>query len=132
MAADPALLAQLSDVLRPLGRITARRMFSGAGIYADGVIVSIVRGDGSVFFKVDDVTRPEFAAAGSAPFTYARKDGEKSLHSYWLLPVDPFDDPDEVLRYGRLALGASLRAKAAEAAAERPRRPAKTRGARKR
>lgn len=114
MAADPALIEQLSDILQKLGRISTRRIFSGAGLYVDGLIISIVRGDGSVFFKVDELTRPRFVEAGSSPFTYARKSGEKSLHSYWTLPVDPFDDPDEVLSYGRLALAASRRARIAE------------------
>ncbi len=97
MAADPALIEHLSDVWRTLGHVTARRMFSGAGVYVDGLIISIVRGDGSVYLKVDAETRGIFEAAGSSPFTYERKTGSKSLHSYWLLPADPFDDPDAVL-----------------------------------
>jgi DNA transformation protein and related proteins len=116
MSADRALIEQLSDVLQALGRVSVRRMFSGAGLYIDGVIVSLVRGDGLVFFKVDELTRPTFVDAGSAPFTYARKTGQQSLHSYWLLPVDPFDDPDEVLSYGRLALAAARRARRADEA----------------
>ena len=119
MAADPALIEHLSDVWRTLGHVTARRMFSGAGVYVDGLIISIVRGDGSVYLKVDAETRGIFEAAGSSPFTYERKTGSKSLHSYWLLPADPFDDPDAVLDYGRLALAASRRAPAKVSKAKR-------------
>ena len=123
MAADPALIDHLRDVWRPLGHVTARRMFSGAGVYVDGVIISIVRGDGSIYLKVDTQTRGIFEAVGSSPFTYARKTGTRSLHSYWQLPADPFDDPDALLNYGRLALAASRRALT---------KPAKQKGAPKR
>lgn len=110
MAANPDLIHQIIETFRPLGHITARRMFSGAGIYVDGVIISIVRGDDTMFLKVDEITRPTFIAAGSAPFTYHRADGEKTLGSYWSCPADVFDDPDETLNYARLALAAAQRA----------------------
>ena len=36
MAVSESLVALLQEQLEPLGRITLKRMFSGAGVYCDG------------------------------------------------------------------------------------------------
>jgi DNA transformation protein and related proteins len=45
MAADAGLLEFLNDQLRGLGHVTMRRMFSGAGVYCNGVIFALFLGD---------------------------------------------------------------------------------------
>lgn len=121
MAVDAEIIRHLTDIFRPLGHITARRMFSGAGIYADGVIFALLIGEdgGSLHFKVDDETRGAFKARGSAPFEYETKNGTTTIDSYWRSPADPFDDPDECLAFARMALAAARR-KAAAAAKKKP------------
>lgn len=42
----------IKDALRPLGTITVRRMFGGAGIYCDGIIFALLSDD-AVYLKVD-------------------------------------------------------------------------------
>jgi len=100
-------------------------MFSGAGLYADGVIFALLIGEGSALhFKVDDETRPAFAAEGSGPFVYETKHGPKTVDSYWRSPADPFDDPDACLEFARLAFAAARRKAAVEA--RKPKAKAKT------
>ena len=69
MAASADFLEFLKDQLRGLGHITTRRMFSGAGIYCDGVIFALVLRD-TLYFKVDDGNRAAYEAEGLEPFTY--------------------------------------------------------------
>lgn len=125
MAVDTDTIEHLKQVLRPLGHITARRMFSGAGLYADGVIFALLIGPdgGDLHFKVDADTRAVFEAEGSGPFVYDTRHGPKTVDSYWRSPADPFDDPDACLEFARLALAAARR----KAAAEATRPKAKTR-----
>ena len=44
-------------------------MFSGAGIYADGVIFAIIFDD-TLYLKADELFSRDFAAEGKGPFTY--------------------------------------------------------------
>ena len=69
MAPSADFLAFLTDQLRGLGHITTRRMFSGAGLYCDGLIFALILRD-TLYFKVDDGNRQAYEAEGLEPFTY--------------------------------------------------------------
>ena len=67
MASSAEFRDHVLDLLAPLGPVTARRMFGGFGIYLDGVMFALIADD-ILYLKVDDRTRPDYEAAGSAPF----------------------------------------------------------------
>ena len=113
MAASPEFLEFLKDQLAPLGHVTTRRMFSGAGIYCDGVIFALVLRD-AVHFRVDDGNRQAYAAEGLKPFSYQAKGRTVQMGSYWRVPERLFDDPDEMLEWARAALAAGQRAAASK------------------
>jgi DNA transformation protein len=55
-----------------------RRMFSGQGIFCDGVMFALVADD-TLYLKGDDDMKPAFLDAGSSPFTYEKVRGEIEL-----------------------------------------------------
>lgn len=107
-------IAWFGELLAPIGRITARRMFGGAGLYADGLIVGLEVA-GSLYLKTDDQTRQAFAGAGGQPFVYDGK-GQPVTMSYWTPPEEAMDSPEAMQPWARLALDAALRAAAAKPA----------------
>ncbi len=107
----------LKELFAPFGAVTVKRMFGGAGIYADGVCFAIGIG-GEVYLKVDADSEGEFVAAGSKPFVYAAK-GREMRMAYWRLAASAYDDEDELKRWARLGLGAARRAAAAKALPKR-------------
>jgi gluconokinase len=109
VAASPEFLTFLRDQLAPLGHVTTRRMFSGAGVYCDGVIFALLLRD-TLFFKVDDGNRAAYEAEGLQPFSYEAKGKTVVIGSYWRVPERLFDDPDEMLEWARAALAAGHRA----------------------
>ena len=109
MAPSASFLDYAKDLFAPFGDISIRKMFGGAGIYCDGAIFAII-GDDDIWFKVDDVTRAEFEAAGLAPFEI-EMNGKTGTMSYYNAPEDIFDDNDVLRRWTELALAASARAK---------------------
>jgi DNA transformation protein len=117
MAASDSLMAMLQEQLASLGHVTTRRMFSGAGIYCDGVIFALVLRD-TLFFKVDDGNRAAYEAEGLGPFTYEAKGRTVQVGAYWRIPERLFDDADEMLDWARAALSAGQRA--ARAKAQKP------------
>jgi|ERR1700722_3582696 DNA transformation protein and related proteins len=98
----------LKALFEPFGPVTVRRMFGGAGVYAEGLCFAIEAG-GEVYIKADALSQPTFSAAGSAPFTYAMNGKPKSM-SYWRLPEIAHDEADELRRWAGIGLEAARRA----------------------
>ena len=72
----------VKELFAEFGPITVRRMFGGAGIFVDGLMIGLVSRDG-IYLKADVETIPVFEQEGLAPFSYATKNGEHKLTSYW-------------------------------------------------
>ena len=103
--ADPEYLAEL---FAGFGPVSVRRMFSGAGIFADGLMIALVV-DGVIFLKADDETTPQFEAEGLSPFSYQRKGRPRTIMSYWRMPERLYDDPDELADWARRAMTVAQR-----------------------
>jgi DNA transformation protein and related proteins len=117
MSARDEDIAWFCELLEPLGRVTVRRMFGGAGLYADGLIVGL-EVEGTLYLKTDDQTRQAFADAGGVPFVYDGK-GKPIATSYWTAPDDAMDSPEAMRPWARLALDASLRSAASKKPAKK-------------
>jgi len=109
MSASRGFLELLEDLLAPLGPISVRRMFGGAGIYCDGQVFAFVDDD-QLFFKTDEPGRAAFEAEGMGPFTYATKHGPGTLMSYWRAPERLLEEPDEMVAWASTALVVARRA----------------------
>jgi DNA transformation protein len=103
------LLHHSLEMLAPLGALRSRRMFGGWGIYVDDYFIAIIAFD-QLYLKADAQTRPEFLAAGCAPFQYERE-GQLMTLGYFVAPEEAMESPALMEAWGRLALGAALRAK---------------------
>lgn len=104
------------ELFAAFGRVSARRMFGGFGIYADGMMFALAS-DGVVYLKADAETSPAFEREGMGPFTYTAKGRGRTSLSYWRLP-------DELAGWARAALKAARRAKAPKKAPNRASRRA--------
>ena len=115
----------IKDALHPLGHITVRRMFGGAGVYCDAIIFALVIED-VVYLKADATSIPAFEAEGMGPFTYDTKLGQRGVMSYWRLPDRLFDEPDELIEWAKRAVAASLAAKSKAKPKSTPKRTPKS------
>jgi DNA transformation protein len=98
----------IHDLFQPFGAVSLRRMFGGAGIFADGVMFGLVS-DGQIYLKVDATTVTGFEREQCEPFEYLTKNGKRALTSYWRLPDRLYDDADELAQWARQALAAAHR-----------------------
>ena len=103
-------LVHTLELLGPLGRVAARKMFGGHGLYCDGVFFGIVM-DGTLYLKTDDQNRAEFERAGSEIFSYSRK-GKRATLNFYRAPEAAMDSTHLMLPWARSALSAALRARA--------------------
>jgi len=117
-------LAYLDELFSGFGSVTSRAMFGGHGIYHQGKILGIVIDD-ALYLKADAETVPFFEAAGCAPFIYDAGDKQIAM-SYWSLPAEAMDSPQEFLPWAQRAWEAVLRKPPARARKRRAKPPRKT------
>jgi DNA transformation protein len=109
------------EQLSALGRVRARRMFGGVGLYLDETFFGLVVGDaGDVYFKVDDGNRAAYEGAGCGPFRPFAERGYAM--SFWRVPAEVIDDPDEMTTWAREAVGAARRSATAKSRPRQKRR----------
>ena len=100
---DPLFIRVL---FAPFGPVTVKRMFGGAGIWSDGLMLAL-EFDGAIFMRVDEASIPDFEREGSKPFVYprAKTPGRvgRASRSFWRLPERLYDDPDELAVWARRA-----------------------------
>ena len=99
----------IRELFIEFGPVGVRRMFGGAGVFVDDRMIALVSRE-VIYLKADAQTIPQFEQEGLAPFSYATKNGEHKLTSYWRMPDRLYDHPEELARWARAAHAAALRA----------------------
>ena len=68
------------DLFSVFGPVAVRRMFGGAGIYADGTMFALIA-DGAIYLKAGETNVAMFEREHLAPFTYSKRQGERAVMS---------------------------------------------------
>jgi DNA transformation protein and related proteins len=108
VSASESFIEHVKETLAGLGPVSVRRMFGGAGVFADGVMFALIADD-ALYLKADDVSKQAFEAEGAGPFLYESR-GRTIALSYWRIPDRLLDDPDEMVSWARSALSIAHRA----------------------
>ena len=102
MSASEGFQEFLKDQLAGFGPVTIRRIFGGAGVYADSVMFALIADD-TLYLKADGTTVPAFEAEGMRAFTYTSKGRKPIAMSCWEVPPRLLEDPDELAEWARAA-----------------------------
>jgi len=117
MGVSAGQIAFAEELFAGLGA-RSRRMFGGAGLYAQGVMFALIDDSEAIFLKADAALAADLAAEGCAEWVYTYPSGPKAGQSatmgYWSLPDAALDDPAVACDWGRRALDVALRADAAK------------------
>ena len=121
--ADDSFHAFVKELFAGMGPVQIKRMFGGAGVYAEGVMFGLLDSDTIHIKANDDAMKAALREEGSGPFVWTPQNGprkgEKIDLGYWRLPEAALDDPDEAEKWGRSALALAK----AKAAAKPERKP---------
>ncbi len=88
------------EQLDGLGRVTARAMFGGHGLYRRGDFFGIVYRD-RLYFRTDDDSRQHYVDAGSAPF---QPNERQTLKTYYEVPAEVLEDREQLGKWAQRAL----------------------------
>jgi len=95
----------LEGALGKLPELSVRRLFGGAGVYAEDTIFGILY-DQRLYLKTDERTRAAFIERGCDALR--ARSGTK-LTAYYEVPPEVLDDEDELLSWARRALEVAQR-----------------------
>lgn len=105
------------EQLQMAGRVTAKPMFGGIGLYREGMFFALIADD-ALYFKVDDSNRAEFEQAGSKPFR-PFGDDSYSMH-YYEVPADVLEDRSVMSDWAEKAVAVARRSATAKKQRPRP------------
>ena len=83
-----AFAEELAGALQPLGEITWKKMFGGAGLFVDGSMFALVDSDARLHLKVDHTNEAELEALGG------QRHGRMPYHS---IADDVLADDDRLI-----------------------------------
>ena len=66
MPLSPVFVDYALELLAGVGRVEARRMFGGAGLFRDGVMFALLDDD-VIYVRVDDALQADLQPQGSVP-----------------------------------------------------------------
>jgi DNA transformation protein len=118
----------IAEMFSAYGPIQSKRMFSGFGLYSEGVCFCLVLRGGEFYFKVDETSTPRFEAEGCKPFSYSQRRSGKvvTVNSFWQMPERLYDDPDELADWTRQAVAVALRLQLVKSSRKKKKGAAKT------
>ncbi len=116
------------ELLASIGPVTAKRMFGGWGISAQGMSVAWLvdlsdKGAGPnerLYLKADNDTRAIYEAAGCVRFAYDVKGVQKTVN-YYAAPDEAMESSEVMRPWAQLALQCALKAKVAKPS--KPKKP---------
>ena len=96
--------SELADYVREqlvaLRGLSHGRFFSGTGFSLDGVQFGMII-QGTLYFVVDDATRPEYVARGSQCFSYSTRKRRVEVKRYYSVPAELIEDQEQLVGLAR-------------------------------
>jgi DNA transformation protein len=122
MPVTPSYREYVADQLASLPGLVVKRMFGGVGLWHQNAMFAVIDDD-TLYFRVDDETRPDFVKRGMPALRPVRN---KVSQNYFALPSDVLEDSEELLIWANKAIraAASPTAAARKKAARKSAQPA--------
>ncbi|WP_436641918.1 TfoX/Sxy family protein [Microbaculum sp. FT89] len=99
----------VTELFAAFGPVRLRRMFGGAGIFHDDVMIGLIA-DGTIFLRTDAALAADLAGEGSTPFVYSSQTRTVEM-PYWRLPERLLDEPEEIAVWAQRAYQAAAQAR---------------------
>ena len=100
----------VKEQLAPMQDIASGRFFGGVGLSAGGVQFAMIMGN-SLYFVVNDATRPKYEEMGSRCFWYSTKKGRVDVKKYYEVPGDFLEDQVQLLSLANESIQVARKAK---------------------
>ena len=90
----------VKDQLASVRGVSTSRFFGGIALASEGTQFAMIMG-GTLYFVVDDRTRPHYEKMGSSCFSYETKKGRVAVEKYYAVPAEVLEDHEQLLLLAR-------------------------------
>ncbi len=98
----------IDELFSAFGRVSVRRLFGGAGLYAGDTMFGLLHG-GLIYLKADGENAAAYDREDLAAFSYMARGERRVIASYRRIPDRLYDDGEELATWARDALAAARR-----------------------
>ena len=98
------------DQIAPLRGISTGRFFGGVGLSSAGTQFAMVMGS-SLYFVVNDTTRPRYEKMGSSCFSYSTSKKRVAVRKYYAVPAELIEDQEQLVELAQEAIRVASAAK---------------------
>ncbi len=106
MSASAEFVSHTRELLGALGPLSDSKFFGGHAMKHEGRQFAMVMGN-TLYFRVNDVTRPAFEQRGCTAFSYPTKTKVVQVRTYFSVPEELFENPALMLAWARQAIQAA-------------------------
>ena len=100
MSASKEFIEFVMEMLEPVAAIEGSKFFGGYGIKSSATQFAMIMGN-SLYFVVNDKTRPKYERLDKKPFSYMTKNGRRLVRRYFEVPEDLLEDQDALVEWAR-------------------------------
>ncbi len=103
MSASVEFIEYVRDLFIPLGELKEGRFFGGFAFKSGSRQFAMIMGN-TLYFCVNDETRPKYEAEGMEPFSYSTKKGTVKVRKYFSVPEVLFENQDDLISWAHEAI----------------------------
>ncbi|MEE9422778.1 MAG: TfoX/Sxy family protein [Gammaproteobacteria bacterium] len=103
MSASLEFIEYVRGLLAPLGELKDGKFFGGFAFKSGSKQFAMIMGN-TLYFCVNDQTRPKYEAGGMEPFSYVTKKGTVNVRKYFSVPEELFEDQEKLIEWADEAI----------------------------
>ena len=100
MSASAEFIEYVMELLEPIAAIEGKKFFGGYGIKSHHTQFAMIM-ENSLYFVVNEKSRPKYEALGKQPFSYNTKKGLVNVKRYYEVPEDLLEDQQTLLEWAK-------------------------------
>ena len=103
MSASPEFIEYVRELFIPLGNLKDGKFFGGFAFKSGSKQFAMIMGN-TLYFCVNDLSRPKSEAVGMEPFSYSTKKGRVKVKKYFTVPEDLFENQEKLIEWANEAI----------------------------
>ncbi len=103
MSASPEFIEYIKDLFSPLAPLTEGKFFGGFAFKSGTKQFAMIMGN-TLYFCVNDKTRPKYEALDMQPFSYSTKKRKVNVKKYYSAPEDLYENNDKLIQWAKEAI----------------------------
>lgn len=103
MSANPEFIEYVRELFLPLGTLDEGKFFGGYAFKSGSKQFAMIMKD-TLYFCVNDKSRPKYEEIGMEPFSYLTKKGRVKVKKYYSAPAELFEDQEQLIEWANEAI----------------------------